>query len=346
MELTMQQKLAKLREPLPAKSISWRVGNIRNDKTKGQALPYIKPRVIQDLLDDIIGPQNWRNRFIASQLGTHPSLICEIDILIDGQWVTKSDGAQLDSFGDEGNDKEVAIKGAYSDSFKRAAVMWGIGRYLYEFEIPWVELREGKYLVSTPRLPAHMLPANERSEVKAAAATARPADEPKAEAAAPAPAPQAEAAAPAQPEATPAPAPSPAKASAPAPAPTSAKATPPARAAAPAVSDEDAEVRERSAAAVDAAMEQRAAAPAPAPTPAAAPAPAAAAGEFPPGLPEGLNDEQLKTVRGLIEKINKKLPTAMLRNYVRGPKAAEALPESARAYVLKLLDQADGKATA
>ena len=38
-------------------------------------------------------------------------------------WVTKSDGAEDSTI--------EAVKGAYSDSFKRAAVKWGIARYLY-----------------------------------------------------------------------------------------------------------------------------------------------------------------------------------------------------------------------
>src|SRR4029077_16180461 len=33
-----------------------------------------------------------------------------------------------------------ADKGALSDAFKRAAVRWGIGRYLYEVKAPWLEL--------------------------------------------------------------------------------------------------------------------------------------------------------------------------------------------------------------
>jgi len=38
-------------------------------------------------------------------------------------WVTKSDGAEDSTI--------EAVKGAYSDSFKRACVKWGIARYLY-----------------------------------------------------------------------------------------------------------------------------------------------------------------------------------------------------------------------
>ena len=33
-----------------------------------------------------------------------------------------------------------ADKGALSDAFKRAAVLWGIGQYLYDLDSPWVAI--------------------------------------------------------------------------------------------------------------------------------------------------------------------------------------------------------------
>jgi Rad52/22 family double-strand break repair protein len=35
-----------------------------------------------------------------------------------------------------------AEKGALSDAFKRAAVRWGVGRYLYEIKSPWITLEK------------------------------------------------------------------------------------------------------------------------------------------------------------------------------------------------------------
>jgi hypothetical protein len=45
-------------------------------------------------------------------------------------WVRKSDGA--------GETQVEGEKGAISDALKRAAVKWGIGRYLYDLDSPWV----------------------------------------------------------------------------------------------------------------------------------------------------------------------------------------------------------------
>lgn len=54
-------------------------------------------------------------------------MICRIGIFINEHWVWKSDG------GSESNIEKA--KGLLSDSFKRAAVKWGVGRFLYRLTI-------------------------------------------------------------------------------------------------------------------------------------------------------------------------------------------------------------------
>ena len=90
----------------------------------------IDARDVMDRLDNVCGPENWQDRY------PHISgrVVCEIGIKIGGEWVWKSDGA-----GDTAVEKE---KGGLSDAFKRAGVMWGIGRYLYSLSAPWVDLKE------------------------------------------------------------------------------------------------------------------------------------------------------------------------------------------------------------
>jgi len=43
--------------------------------------------------------------------------------------------------GAENSDIEP-VKGGLSDSFKRAAVQWGIGRYLYSLGAVWVDVEQ------------------------------------------------------------------------------------------------------------------------------------------------------------------------------------------------------------
>jgi hypothetical protein len=124
----------KLRAPFPADRVSWRVGPTNRDKTKGMALAYVDARDIQDRLDDVCGPENWQNRYPHANGKT----VCEIGIRVGDDWVWKSDGA--------GDTDMEAEKGALSDAFKRAAVKWGLARYLYDIESPWVKITEQKQI--------------------------------------------------------------------------------------------------------------------------------------------------------------------------------------------------------
>jgi hypothetical protein len=96
----------------------------------GKQLPYVTNRAIQDRLDSVVGPGNWKNEFREWGIGS-PGVLCGLSIRIndgtrDPEWITKWDGA-------EQTDIE-AVKGGLSDAMKRAAVQWGIGRYLYQTE--------------------------------------------------------------------------------------------------------------------------------------------------------------------------------------------------------------------
>lgn len=132
-----------LKRPFPAKAISWRVGATNREKDKGIALAYIDARDVMRRLDDVFGI-NWQCRYSHAEGKT----ICEIGCLIDGQWVWRAGGA--------GDTDVEAEKGAISDAFKRAAVLWGIGRYLYELPNNWMPIKAyGKSytLESHPQLP-------------------------------------------------------------------------------------------------------------------------------------------------------------------------------------------------
>ena len=72
-----------------------------------------------------------------------------------GEWVRKWDGADNTNF--------ESTKGGLSDSMKRAAYQWGIGRYLYNLDSVWVPIKEaGKTCIiekkNIPKLPAWALP--------------------------------------------------------------------------------------------------------------------------------------------------------------------------------------------
>lgn len=127
-----------LARPFPTSAISWRVGSTgeRDGKLFGLPLAYIDARDVMDRLDDVVGPENWQDRY--TEFGS--KTICAIGIRAAGEWVWKEDGA--------GETDYEAEKGALSDAFKRAAVRWGIGRYLYSLKASWVEVeKRGKSAV-------------------------------------------------------------------------------------------------------------------------------------------------------------------------------------------------------
>lgn len=126
---------ARLVAPFDPALISWRPGSTTKDKTKARALAYIDARDVMRRLDEVVGPANWQDRYIPMPNGT---TCCEIGLRIDKEWIWKANGA--------GNTDIEGEKGGYSDAFKRAAVLWGIGQYLYDIDSPWVRINEFKQI--------------------------------------------------------------------------------------------------------------------------------------------------------------------------------------------------------
>jgi hypothetical protein len=144
MGMTLQQKLEC---PLPASRVSWRIGRKTTDKKKAQLLAYIDARDVMEVLDRAAGFENWQCRYTLSDAGL---LICEVGLRIGGEWLWRANGA--------GDTQVEAEKGKCSDAFKRAAVVWGVGRYLYGLESPWVEIDQYGKWKKDPELPSWATP--------------------------------------------------------------------------------------------------------------------------------------------------------------------------------------------
>ena len=109
-----------LKDPWEPKRIHWRVGRKVKGGAKGMMLAYIDARDVMVRLDSVLDPENWQDEYFETPTGR---LICKLSIRVGGEWITKSDGA--------GDTQVEGEKGAISDAFKRAAVKFGVGRYLY-----------------------------------------------------------------------------------------------------------------------------------------------------------------------------------------------------------------------
>lgn len=121
-----------LTKPIQPNEIEWRVSNAKDGKIL--VVPYITNRCVMERFDEAFTPFGWQNNF---ETWREKGVKCGIGVVKDGQWIWKYDGA------DE-SDIE-ATKGGFSDSMKRVAVQWGIGRDLYNYPKVYVEC-ESKYI--------------------------------------------------------------------------------------------------------------------------------------------------------------------------------------------------------
>ncbi len=125
-----------LSAPFDPDEVSWRIGSMKKDKTAGMALAYLDARAVMDRFDTVCGPEGWQCKYSHANGKT----VCDIAVLIKRdqghEWIWKANGA--------GDSDIEAEKGALSDAYKRAAVLWGVGRYLYGLKSPWVEVDEWK----------------------------------------------------------------------------------------------------------------------------------------------------------------------------------------------------------
>lgn len=144
--------------PFPPECISWRTGATDAKKLgvkpwqakSGIALAYLTARDVMERLDDVVGGENWQDRY------PYPGC-CELSIRINGEWITKSDASDV-------TDVE-GIKGQSSGAFKRAAVKFKIGRYLYDLPAVWCDLHNGQ-IKNPPPLPKWAIPSHYTKEEK------------------------------------------------------------------------------------------------------------------------------------------------------------------------------------
>src|SRR5437773_2635402 len=116
------------------------------------ALPFVDARVIQDRLDDVLGVTGWQDEYEVLADG---SVTCRLRLRLGGEWITKMDVGGPSEQPDEGDRR----KAAFSDALKRAAVKFGLGRYLYQQEAQWCDYdAQKKKFTKPPRLPASAQP--------------------------------------------------------------------------------------------------------------------------------------------------------------------------------------------
>lgn len=128
------------------------------------ALAYVDARVIQDRLDEVLGVNGWQDDYECLADG---SVVCRLRLRLGDEWVTKVDVGSPSEQPDSGD----RLKAAFSDALKRAAVKFGLGRYLYRLPQQWVDYDpQRKQFVRTPTLETEV--SRPRTNPREAAAAA------------------------------------------------------------------------------------------------------------------------------------------------------------------------------
>lgn len=125
-----------LRKPFSFDEVEWRIQSTfigHNNKPLAVVVPYIRSRLVMNRLDEVFGIDGWYNEY---KPWNQTSQLCGISVLINNKWITKWDGAEQTEIS--------STKGGLSNSLKRAAVLWGIGRYIYNLGTFFADVEEPK----------------------------------------------------------------------------------------------------------------------------------------------------------------------------------------------------------
>ena len=139
-----------LSAPFDPKDVKYKPQMVKNNRAL--ALAYIDARLIQDRLDAVLGVENWED---AYKILADGSVMCRLRIKLGDRWISKTDVGSPSEQPDGGD----RLKAAFSDALKRAAVKFGIGRYLYRLAAQWVDYDPvKKQLTQLPPMPAFAIP--------------------------------------------------------------------------------------------------------------------------------------------------------------------------------------------
>src|SRR3954452_5818814 len=145
-----------LSAPFEAKDVKFKPQMVKNNRCL--AMAYIDARLIQDRLDEVLGVENWEDAYKILPDG---SVMCRLRIKLGERWISKTDVGSPSEQPDGGD----RLKAAFSDALKRAAVKFGIGRYLYRLVAQWVDYDpQRRQFVRPPMLPASALPTPKSEE--------------------------------------------------------------------------------------------------------------------------------------------------------------------------------------
>lgn len=165
---TPDEVMEALAAPFEPDEVKWKAQSVKGERAL--AVAYVDARVIQDRLDDVLGIDGWEDNYEFLPDG---SCTCRLRLRIGEVWVQKMDVGSPS----EQPDEHDRVKASVSDALKRAAVKFGLGRYLYRLPSVWTDYDpQRRNLRTPPALPAWALPKGAKpAPVQAPAAIKKPA---------------------------------------------------------------------------------------------------------------------------------------------------------------------------
>ena len=139
-----------LAAPFRPEQLGWKPQAVSGNRAL--AIAYIDARDVMDRLDEVVGVDGWTDEYEMLPDG---SALCRLRVRFGTEWILKMD------VGGESDQKEQGDrhKAAVSDALKRAAVKFGVGRYLYSQPSQWCDYDPQKRdFVRTPTLPVSARP--------------------------------------------------------------------------------------------------------------------------------------------------------------------------------------------
>lgn len=106
--MTEQTLWEQLAAPFAFSEIEVKCQTVSKQSDTALASPYFDARAVRNRLNAVLGRENWKPEYRDTPKG----VICALSLRINGEWVTKEDGADYTDI--------APFKGGISDAFKRA----------------------------------------------------------------------------------------------------------------------------------------------------------------------------------------------------------------------------------
>lgn len=137
-------------KPFEPSEVKWKAQSVKGNRAL--AVAFVDARLIQDRLDEVVGVENWQDVYEFLPDG---SVVCRLRLKLGGKWITKTDVGSPSEQPDAGD----RVKAAVSDALKRAAVKFGVSRYLYRLPAQWCDYDPvKKNFARLPQLPNWAMP--------------------------------------------------------------------------------------------------------------------------------------------------------------------------------------------